>query len=154
MRYTLDKLKEQKFFCRGDILVYILIAVITVVVMCVFLIPERQNALERINIYYDNDLVYVFDMETRQGKTASGYENIIAEDYSGETIRVTIVTDKGENVVEIGSSYARMASADCRFADCVRSFPPIKEGGDIIVCLPNKITVTGEGVAVSNEIRL
>lgn len=155
MKYSIDELKKQPYFKIGDIIIYALILIVVITLLCVFLLPNVQKPLDKVDIYYGNTLIYVYDYAQGQGKTVKGYENYINAQQKEEKTLVRIKTQDGENLVEIGKDYAKMAESDCsHFADCVKNFRPVREGGDIIVCLPNKIRIIGEGKILSNEVRL
>jgi hypothetical protein len=155
MKYSLDELKKQPYFKLGDIIIYVVILITVVTLLCVFLIPNTNRTLEKVNIYYDDTLIYVYDFDKNEGEIVKGYENYIVEQKDTEKTLVRIKTNDGENFLEIGKDNAVMAKSDCsHFADCVKSFRPIKEGGDVIICLPNKIRIIGEGKILSNEVRL
>jgi hypothetical protein len=155
MKYSLDELKKQPYFKISDIIVYVLILITALAIVFAVLIPKSDRTLDKINIYYNDTLIYVYDFTSSQGEKVKGYESYIVEKKDTDKTVVEIKTKDGENIIEIGQFYEKMAKANCStFADCVRSFRPITEGGDIIICLPNKIKIIGEGKILQNEVRL
>lgn len=155
MRYGIDELKKQKYYKKGDIIVYLLIAVTIFTLIAVFVIPKNAKELEKINIYYADELIYTYDYISREGEKTQNGSGFITEQAENEKRYIKIVTEDGENQLEIGKDYAKMVHADCSvFADCITAFKPITQGGDIIICLPNKIKIIGEGKTVENEVRL
>ena len=59
---------------------------------------------------------------------------------------VEINTEYGRNVLTIENGSAYMSEADCSGKDCM-SFGKINRPGQVILCLPHKVSVTisGEG---------
>ena len=55
-----------------------------------------------------------------------------------------IETIYGYNVITISDGYADVTESDCKNQICVHSHK-IKEGGETIVCLPHRLTVTVDG---------
>ncbi|NLL56237.1 MAG: hypothetical protein GX242_03380 [Clostridiales bacterium] len=155
MKYSIEQLKKQPYFKIGDIIIYALVAIITITLSVVFLIPKEDRALDKVCIYYKDALIYEYDFTSGKGKVTDGYQSYVAEQTKNDKTLVTISTKDGENEVEIAKAYALMAKSDCSsYADCVRSFRPIRQGGDMIICLPNNIRIIGEGKVLQNEIRL
>lgn len=64
---------------------------------------------------------------------------------SGEKI-IDVNTEHGHNRVILGKSYAYISDADCGNLTCVKS-GKITKPGEIIVCIPNMLTVRLTGKA-------
>lgn len=155
MKYGIEQLKKQKYFYKADLIVYVLIAILITTLLLVYLLPYNKTSLEKIEIYYENILIYTYNYESNEKEIVDNYSNIITEYDSDGLHYVKIVTERGKNIVEIGNSYAKMSEADCSYyAECVNNFQPIEEGGDIIVCLPHQIKIIGSGTAIGNGVRL
>ncbi|HKL73438.1 MAG TPA: NusG domain II-containing protein [Clostridia bacterium] len=154
MRHGLDELKKQKYFYPADIIIYALIVIIAITLLAIFIIPNTEKGLEKIEVYYDSEIVYEYSFADRKGVIVSGHSYLNEYTENGLTY-IEIKTKDGANILEIGYTYVKMIEADCSiFADCVNNFRPIEQGGDIIICLPNKIKVIGEGAAIGNGVRL
>lgn len=56
----------------------------------------------------------------------------------------TISADGHINIIEVCDGRVRMAQADCHDGICMAQ-SWISSGGEVIVCLPNRVTITIEG---------
>lgn len=156
MKYSIGQLKKQKYFYPADIIVYTLIAVIITVLLCVYLIPDKNSGLEEVEIYYKETLIYSYNFESNKSEIQEGNGVEITETTVDGLLKVTLVMDEGADVVEIGVDYAKITESDSsRYPDCIYGFDPITGGGDVIICLPHHIKLVGVGTAlITNEVKL
>lgn len=66
-----------------------------------------------------------------------------------ETITIEIQGTRGINYLQIKDGYAKMVEADCSDQICVRH-SAIKNSGESIICLPNKLIVEIQGSEKTN----
>ena len=146
--------KEEKFFKKGDVFVYVAIAVIIAAIFSVALFTGKEEGMTSAEVYFGETAIYVYSFTQRTGEiTEAGKQYASAEEKDG-IVFVTINTEKGKNVVEIGADYIKMADADCsRHPDCVERFLPLEKGNGAIVCLPHDIKIVSHG-GMSGEIKL
>jgi hypothetical protein len=151
----IGEIKKAKAFAPGDIIIYAAAAVCAAVLLCVFLIPQKSSAvLDGIDIYYGETVIFSYDFSEKSATINKDYADNIVTEREGDTVFVTIRVKEGYNKLEIDAASAKMTEADCGpYAECVNDFPPITQGGDVIVCLPHRIKVVGTG-AVTNEVKL
>lgn len=106
-------------------------------------------------------LMYVFLLSpksTAAGETATAVVTVSGKEYGRYPLdkdqSVRIDTDGGYNLLEIKDGKAIMAEADCPDGYCV-SHGGISRKGEVIVCLPHKLSVeieTGEKSDSSDDI--
>ena len=138
--------KRMRPFALGDVWIYAAVAVLIAVVCVVAFVPARAP-IQGLTVYYENTAVYHYDCASRQG-VAYPVDGVIVI-REGED--VIIETPRGRNVLSVAEGDYRMKEADCRGGQCVRDFAPLRQGGDILVCLPHALRVVAEG-DVGNEV--
>ena len=145
-REEIDRLKlikKQKFFLFKDIFVYAVTAVAVVVLFVAFVFTSVSTTLEKIEVFYKNDLVFSYSLQKGEWKTYCDF--VTVEEIDGKTL-VTVETDGHKNVIEIFDGKAKMAESDCSSTkECVNNFPAIDAGGQAIVCDVNHVKVVGQG---------
>ena len=97
-------------------------------------IQRQQSSPGVAEISIDGEVRYTYDL----GKTYAVPETI------------SIPANGGENVLEIGTGYVRMVSADCPDQICVKT-GSISKPGETIVCLPHRVAVTIREKGADNE---
>lgn len=146
--------KDEKPFKKGDIIVYAVVAIVIIAVaLAVYLPKKNTEEITRFDAFFGDEKLFSYDFSTKRitvTEFGKGKVNIT----DGETIKVSIVTEKGSNELEIGDKYVRMVSADCSsHPDCVEKFSPLTTGGKVIVCLPHEIKVVSYG-GISSEVKI
>lgn len=140
-----DKEKKQnKFFKKGDILIYALVLLI-LIASFVSIFFKDVKSVDRITV---NDLSSgrtIFSYDFSSQSSYFDEEKVRVTDKS-EYLEVEITTGGGYNMLVVEKNgVAYMKEADCSFnADCVHS-DKIMQSGDVIICLPHKIEVVGIG---------
>lgn len=146
MKKNNEKLTKQDLFRPLDFIVYAVIAVLTLTLFIVFVFPKCAKELDNIKICYKGELIYTYSFDEKKGVIQNGFDKIITEYDKDEKHYIKITLQEGGNLLEIGERYAKMIEADCSYhADCVKMCGTIEKGGDIIVCMPHSITVSGAG---------
>lgn len=144
--------KEEKFFRPADIVLYVAIILIIVGIALWVFLPKNGNITES-KIYYGEKEIYCYSFVTKQGLITSQGKEYVTEREENGVLFVTVFTEKGKNVIEIGSDYIKMSEADCsRHPDCVEKFSPLTKGNGTIVCLPHEIKILSFGD--TNEVKL
>lgn len=90
-------------------------------------------------------VIFLSSLPAKSKEVAEAVVSINGEEYAryslSEDIEVTVEQDGHTNVIEIRAGAVRVKSADCPDNSCVhQGF--ITKGGEVIVCLPAKLTVT------------
>ena len=156
MRRSIKQLKQDKPFVKGDIIIYGVILTVIVILLCIFLIPQKQNGakLKGIEIYYEETLIYSYDFATEIGIESEYEKCSVVERKNGNITEVTIKVPEGENVLAIETNKVYMQDADCSpFPTCVNNFAPLRSGGSVIICMPHKIKIVSKGMQ-SDEVVL
>ncbi len=146
--------KDEKPFKKGDIIVYAVVAVVIIAVaLAVYLPKKATEEITYFDVFFGDEKLFSYDFSTKRiTVTEFGKDKVNITD--GETIKVKIVTEKGNNELEIGDKYVKMVSADCSsHPDCVEKFSPLTTGGKVIVCLPHEIKVVSYG-GISSEVKI
>lgn len=132
----------EKFFGKGDILIYTAVLLLTAVCFLAAFSVESGEGLTGIEITVDGELCFSCDFGGRWKNYAREY--VTVEEKEG-CIYVT-VSKHGVNTVKITENSALMVSADCSVSkECVNNFPPITTSDQVIICMPNGVTVRGVG---------
>lgn len=139
--------KQDKFFKKWDIAVYVVVAVVIVVLLINFL-TRNASTIETVKIETLNG-GELFRMNTLSGKfdcyNVDGY--VVTAENVGKSVVVTVVAPNGENYNQVtvnldGTVSVKMTDALCGdHEQCVRYFPEVKESGRSIVCMPNAVKV-------------
>lgn len=118
-----DEIRSQ--FCKGDLLVIILVAVSAVLMWIFFWAGIQKKEGTIAAVYQDGKRIQELSLEKDTEFTVEGaYTN-------------HIIVKRGE--VFVGES-------DCPGSDCVHS-GAIREAGRSIVCLPNRLEIRIEGTS-------
>lgn len=139
-------LRDAKPWAWGDLVVYALVAVLIVAVCLAVFLPHR-GAIARVQIYYQNALVYDYDCLIGRG-IAYAVEGVTVQ---AEDDLVTVTTPRGTNTVQLGPDSVAMVQADCVGHQCMRAYSPLRHGGEVLVCMPHALRVVTMG-DVSNEV--
>ena len=112
------KLKAKK----GDIIIITGLLALALLLMVLSLIPAHgaENAI----ITHDGEQIAVLPLDTDTVYTVS----------DGDAL----------NVIEVSEGRVRMVQASCPDGQCVHQ-GYIDDGGEVIVCLPNRVTVALDG---------
>lgn len=65
--------------------------------------------------------------------------------------QIKVVTDLGENVIEIENSKVRIIDADCKDKICIKD-GAISKPGSVLVCLPHKVVVQIKGENTESDV--
>lgn len=109
----------------------------------------RKNDIILVGIILIVGLIALFAMNIIQNNDHSDLEVLIKHDgvviksypFTQKTDETYVYEENGErNVVQIKDGLVSMIDADCRDQICVKT-ASISKNGEIIVCLPHKLTV-------------
>ena len=139
---------QTKLFKKGDIVVYVLLAVCISALFCATLIPKRGQT-ENIDVYVDGKLVYRYDCKTSVGAIKnSAFADRITQTTTDGVTKITIYVDetqKDYNVIEFFGQNAKIIDANCIGKDCAKKRWQVSKAGDATLCIPHKLKVVGVG---------
>lgn len=115
--------KQEKLIKIGDIIVIGLLLALSAVIFLSSL-PSRNQEVEEAVVSIDGQEYGRYPLDTDR--------------------EITVEQNGHTNVIEIKNGAVRVVSADCPDKTCV-SQGWITQGGEVIVCLPARLTVTLEG---------
>lgn len=129
--------KQNKFFRKKDLIIYILVAVVIAAVFLAVFLSEDKDAPENIRIIYADEVIFTMTI----GEEGIIYSEVVTSEKTNYGYRVTVTTEKGKNVFEVnvGERTVTVESADCEGGDC-RTMK-ISKKSDSIVCLPHLLRV-------------
>lgn len=133
-------------FAWGDLVIYAVLTVVVAVVCMAVYIP-KASAMQSVVVYYQNSEIYRYEWQTRKGYATACEGVSVWQD--GD--QVVIQSALGRNVLTFADSEVRFTEADCRTQECMRTFSPLRKGGDVLVCLPHALRVVAYG-DVGNEV--
>lgn len=108
------------------------ILILTIIVLSLFSLFSIKNSLNKV----ENKRV-IIKVDGEEYETIELKRNMPRKE-------IEVRTDFGYNLVEVDSTGARVLEASCKDKLDVK-FGKIENIGEIIVCLPNKLTVEIEG---------
>ncbi len=115
--------KQEKLIKIGDIIVIGLLLVLSALIFLSSL-PSRNREVEEAVVSINGQEYGRYPLDTDR--------------------EITVEQNGHTNVIEIKNGAVRVVSADCPDKTCV-SQSWITQGGEVIVCLPARLTVTLEG---------
>ena len=144
----LQEIKKRGFFSGWDALVYAVLLLFALALFLVFALGADRRAVEGFAVYCDGEQVYTYSF-TKGGTVAEGWEENVSQVTEGETVRVTVRTGGGYNVltIDLANKSAKMTDADCsRGKDCTHMAAIARRDG-VIVCVPHALKVLALGGA-------
>ena len=140
---TEGKKKTSEFFKKGDVIVYAALLLVVILSFLLFFASSSEK-LKRIEIKSLESGETLFSYNIANGNVAYD-ESVVSLKKTGKGFEVTAKRGERENVVIIeldGKTYMKEANCSSR-KDCVKG--AITRGGDVIICIPNKIEIIGTG---------
>lgn len=133
------------FFKRADIVVYALIAVVAIVLLLVFLLPQ-DGGLSGFEITYDGATVLTYDFDDGLS-VEDGFADSVEVTEGDGGLYLTVTTDDGVNTcfVDPADRRVKMTDADCSLSKDCTYMPALDSGGGAIVCVPNRIRIVPVG---------
>ncbi|MEG1923843.1 MAG: NusG domain II-containing protein [Clostridia bacterium] len=131
----------KKFFKKCDIIIYAIILIIVVVLFLVFLLPKNSK-VKYFEIYYKNEMIYIYDCELKSGKILSP-KCLQRVEENGKTT-VTVQHSGCKNVILIENNTVKMVESNCSGQECVHNFQRITSVGDVIICVPNNLKIVAK----------
>lgn len=146
MNDRISRVKNGKFFIKRDILLYAVILIAVIAAVTVLILAQDKGELEKIEIYYDKILIYVYDNSLKNGIITEAGRKYVTEKSEGNELRVVVTVPEGYNVIVFDGEGAKVTEADCSVrADCVNFSGKITKSGDAIFCVPHSLSVVGVG---------
>ena len=115
--------KNTETFRKGDLLVMILVLLIAVFGVLFWKLGNRFDGQAAVTVYRDGELLWEAPLDQEGEYTVEG-------DYT--------------NHIRVENGQAWVTESDCPGGDCVKS-GKISEGGQTVICLPNKMELRIEG---------
>lgn len=129
--------KIDKPFRRGDLVLYIVLAVI--VGATFFLTLINGGAESGFSVYVDNELVMTYSFATAKAEISVGYESFVIIE-NERTIKIQ--TKYGYNLLHIENGNVTVTDADCGFSkECTH----MSLSGGAIICAPHRLKIVGGG---------
>lgn len=152
MKNGIQQVKNSKYFVRYDIIAYVAVAVIAVVLLLVFLLPQKGE-LKGFVLTIDNEEVMTYDFEKDEFSVAEKYRQNITVEGNGEIATVTVNCGHGFNVftVDKKNKKIKMKEADCSISQDCTYMPAIEKEGDSIICVPHKLKIVALGAEKIDE---
>ena len=129
--------KQNKFFRKKDLIIYILVAVAVAAVFLAVFLSEDKDAPENIRIIYADEVIFTMTI----GEEGTILSDVVTREKTYFGYRITVTTEYGSNVfdVNVKEKTVSVESADCEGGDCRRM--KIYKRSDSIVCLPHLLRV-------------
>lgn len=109
---------EKLYFCKGDVIVIAVVALLALAVMLCFL-PGKGAPSVHATVYLNGSPIKTVDLTKDQ---------------------IFSVSDRYHNVIKVADGAICIAQSDCPGQDCVHS-GSIRTSGRILVCLPNALEI-------------
>lgn len=146
---TIKKEKGNKLFRKGDLIIYLVVAVVIVVLFFVFVINKDKNDSQGLEIVLQEVVIFDYDFESDTYKVAAGYEDIVVVEKKADFF-VTIFTDNGHfNKISIKTDKRQvfMVDANCSSSkDCTKM--SITDDKSVIVCVPSQLLIRSKTVVI------
>ena len=140
-----SRVRGGKFFKRADIIVYALIAVVSIVLLLVFLLPKEED-LTGFEITYDGARVLTYEFDGGLD-VEDGYFDRVSIEKNDGGVYITLTTDDGVNTcfVDLERRSVKMTDADCSVSKDCTYMPALDGDGGAIICVPNRIRIIPVG---------
>lgn len=140
-----DIIKAQRLFRKKDMIIFgaLLLCIILLFGFVVFGAP--RGALSAVEIYFDGEKIFSYDVQTGGFECKDGFHGLATEKI-GDSLFVSVETEKGFNKIEIKSNgEAKVVESDCRGGQCESSAYAVKRSGDAVLCVPHALKILGVG---------
>ncbi len=118
MKEDQEKQDKRKIVSKSDVILLVVIVLLALVALVFFRLNARSGAVVQISV--DGTVVGEFSLN--------------------QNISYQADTELGKNLVVIENGQALVYEADCPDGVCVNHYP-IKNVGEVIICLPHKLVV-------------
>ncbi len=118
MKVQQEEKSKNNLFSKSDIILFIII--IALGIMAMIFIKHNGKSGHKVQISIDGQLVEQLSIN--------------------EETTYKVDTEQGENIVIIENGQVQVSEADCPDKICV-NHSPIKNVGEVIICLPHKLVV-------------
>ncbi len=149
-----ERVRKGKFFVKKDLIIYAAAVVCIAALFIAVFAGRKTEPLDKIEIYYKENLIYVYDISEKNGIITETGAEYVEETPKEGGLSVVVNTPDGFNKIEFEDGGAFVSEADCSVkADCVNASGKIKSGGDAIFCVPHSLKIIGVGTG-DNEVVL
>lgn len=141
-----EDVKNSKYFSPWDIIPYLCVVVVAVVLMLIFLLPDKQP-MSDFYVEYGDSRVMSYDFDADEYTVEEGFEDSVKITATGQGYLVEITTGEGYNAfsVDTQNRLVKMTDADCSFSQDCTYMPAIEKEGDSIICVPHKLKIVAGG---------
>ena len=145
--------KKDKPFKILDVLMYMCVAILILVLFCVFVLNTDRTPLETVTVVDDETGETLFVYNAKRGDyeinldNTNGWQIVVNKVDDGVQVTLTreIRNETHFNTLKIvtgANPSVEMTDSLCGFhQDCVRNFPAITRSGGAIVCSPNRLKI-------------
>ena len=136
------------FFARGDLAVYLLLAVAIAGVFLGVGLTFKKSTLKSVQVYCGDSLVALYDVKRQEITLSADWQG--QAEYSQEKgkIILTVYHDAEKtkfNKVEFADGQARMTQATCFGKDCTKTFCRVYNANQTVFCMPHDLRIVGVG---------
>lgn len=151
MEKDIQKVKNSRFFKKSDLFVYVAVAVIAVVLICVFFVFNNRSELTVVQLFVDDELWLSYDFSADNFSDEN--KNVIVEEIeNGYYVSVINNDEKNIFVIDTKDKRVYMTDANCSFSKDCTYIPAIEKEGDTIICVPHKLKLVAKGDVVDNPV--
>ncbi len=142
----IEDVKNSKYFSPWDIVPYLCVVVVAVVLMLVFLLPEKQLMTD-FYVVYGDARVMSYDFDSDAYEVEEGFADGVKISGISQGYLVEITTADGYNafIVDTQERTVKMTDADCSFSQDCTYIPAIEKEGDSIICAPHRLRIIAGG---------
>ena len=145
--------KKDKPFRMGDLAVYVVVALVIVVLFCVFVFDSDKNAVQLVTVIDEQTGETLFVYNPVRNELVQNDDNFrnwkieVKSSANGVTVRFSCEMDGEERFNELkitrGNDFSvKMIDSRCGYhQDCVKNFPALTKPNGAIVCSPNRLKV-------------
>lgn len=142
----IEDVKNSKYFSLWDIIPYLCVIAVAVVLMLVFLLPEKQP-MSDVYVVYGDSRVMSYDFGADKYNVEADFADSVKITATEQGYLVEITTSDGYNAftVDTQKRQVKMTDADCSFSQDCTYMPAIEKSGDSIICVPHKLKIVAGG---------
>ena len=139
--------KENKFFKRGDIIVYVVLALLIVSLFLIVFLPKSKDQISAFKMEYNGIEVLEYNFDSDSYRINPEY--VTFEKESQTMYKFTFKEGKDSKEYNIIKVDLTMRQITCEEANCSISkdctHMKISKMGDTIICIPHRLFITPVG---------
>lgn len=150
---SIEDVKNSKYFSPWDLVPYIAVLAVAVVLMLVFLLPDKSE-MNGFYAEYGEQKVMSYDFDKDEFSVEDGFRESVKITSEIGGYKVEIDTEDGFNVffVDVEKRTVKMTDADCSFSQDCTYMPAIEKSGDSIICVPHKLKLIASGDGLGSPV--